>query len=147
MTLCLFAGKRLNVLALPYPTAQEPGSPGMVEMSSILGVAAIALGMVLTPGPNMMYLLSRSVTQGRRAGLISLAGVAVGFLVYPTAATFGLSALFAAVPELYLTVKFAGAAYLLWLAWQALRPGGRPCSLRCPWRPSTRRARSSPWAC
>ncbi len=72
----------------------------------------------------MMYLLSRSVTQGRRAGLISLAGVAVGFLVYLTAATFGLSALFAAVPELYASVKFAGAAYLLWLAWQALRPGG-----------------------
>ncbi len=96
----------------------------MVETSSILGVAAIALGMVLTPGPNMMYLLSRSVTQGRRAGLISLAGVAVGFLVYLTAATFGLSALFAAVPGLYATIKFAGAAYLLWLAWQALRPCG-----------------------
>ena len=96
----------------------------MVEIGSILGVAAIALGMVLTPGPNMIYLLSRSVTQGRRAGMISLAGVVVGFLVYLTAATFGLSALFAAVPEAYLAVKFAGATYLLWLAWQALRPGG-----------------------
>jgi threonine/homoserine/homoserine lactone efflux protein len=80
--------------------------------------------MVLTPGPNMMYLVSRSITQGRRAGLISLGGVAVGFLVYLTATNLGLSALFIAVPELYVAVKLAGACYLGWLAFKALRPGG-----------------------
>jgi threonine/homoserine/homoserine lactone efflux protein len=72
----------------------------------------------------MMYLVSRSITQGRRAGLVSLAGVAAGFLVYLTATNLGLSALFVAVPSLYLAVKLAGAAYLGWLAFQALRPGG-----------------------
>lgn len=81
--------------------------------------------MVLTPGPNMMYLVSRSITQGRRAGVVSLGGVALGFLVYMTATNLGLSVLFVAVPVLYLAVKFAGAGYLAWLAWQALRPGGR----------------------
>lgn len=96
----------------------------MIENSALLAVAAIALGMVLTPGPNMVYLLSRSITQGRRAGLISLGGVAAGFLCYLVAATLGISALFAAVPQLYLAVKLAGACYLGWLAWQALRPGG-----------------------
>ncbi|NEE32102.1 LysE family translocator, partial [Streptomyces sp. SID7982] len=50
----------------------------MVELSGALGVAMIALGMVLTPGPNMIYLVSRSITQGRRAGVVSLGGVAVG---------------------------------------------------------------------
>ena len=80
--------------------------------------------MVLTPGPNMMYLVSRTVAQGRRAGMISLMGVAAGFGVYLMAATAGITAVFAVVPGLYLAVKLAGAAYLLWLAWQAIRPGG-----------------------
>lgn len=80
--------------------------------------------MVLTPGPNMMYLVSRSITQGRRAGVISLGGVAVGFVVYLAAANLGVSLIFLAVPELYLALKLAGAAYLGWLAWKALRPGG-----------------------
>lgn len=96
----------------------------MVSLGNALGVAIVSLGMVLTPGPNMMYLVSRSISQGRRAGLMSLTGVAVGFLVYLAAATFGLSALFAAVPEIYLAVRLAGAAYLLWLAWKVLKPGG-----------------------
>ncbi|MBW6435426.1 LysE family translocator [Actinoplanes hulinensis] len=96
----------------------------MVTMSSVLAVSAVALGMVLTPGPNMMYLVSRSITQGRRAGLVSLAGVALGFLIYLTATNLGLSVLFVAVPELYQAIKLAGAAYLGWLAFKTLRPGG-----------------------
>ncbi|MDH6134473.1 threonine/homoserine/homoserine lactone efflux protein [Kitasatospora sp. MAA4] len=96
----------------------------MIGTNAVLGVSAVALGMVLTPGPNMMYLVSRSITQGRRAGAVSLAGVAVGFLVYLSAANLGLSVVFLAVPELYLAVKLSGAGYLAWLAWKALRPGG-----------------------
>lgn len=72
----------------------------------------------------MMYLVSRTVSQGRRAGLISLGGVAVGFLVYLTATNVGLSALFTAVPDLYLAIRLAGACYLAWLAFKTLRPGG-----------------------
>ncbi|WP_344383157.1 LysE family translocator [Streptomyces thermolineatus] len=96
----------------------------MVEASGVLGVAAVALGMVLTPGPNMVYLVSRSITQGRRAGVVSLAGVALGFAVYLLATNLGLSVVFVAVPELYTAVKLAGAAYLGYLARNALRPGG-----------------------
>ncbi|WP_116212998.1 LysE family translocator [Streptomyces olivoreticuli] len=96
----------------------------MVSVHAFLGMAAVALGMVLTPGPNMMYLVSRSVTQGRRAGLISLLGVAVGFFVYLLAAIAGIATLFALVPAVYTTVKLAGAAYLAYLAWKALKPGG-----------------------
>jgi threonine/homoserine/homoserine lactone efflux protein len=96
----------------------------MLTFPAAFGVFTVALAMVLTPGPNMMYLVSRSITQGRRAGVISLGGVAVGFLVYLTATNLGLSALFVAVPELYVAVKLAGACYLGWLAVQALRRGG-----------------------
>jgi threonine/homoserine/homoserine lactone efflux protein len=96
----------------------------MVELSGVLGVAMVALGMVLTPGPNMIYLVSRSIGQGRRAGVISLGGVAVGFLVYLLVTNLGLSVVFIAIPELYVAVKLAGAAYLAYLAWNALKPGG-----------------------
>jgi threonine/homoserine/homoserine lactone efflux protein len=92
---------------------------------TFLAFGLIALGMVLTPGPNMIYVISRSITQGRNAGLISLGGVALGFVVYMLSAAFGITALFLAVPFAYTTLKLAGAAYLLWLAWQALKPGGR----------------------
>lgn len=96
----------------------------MVTTSAVLGIAAVALGLVLTPGPNMLYLVSRSITQGRRAGLVSLLGVAAGFLVYLAAAAAGLATVFLAVPAAHTVLKLAGAAYLLYLAWQAVRPGG-----------------------
>ncbi|KAB8196461.1 LysE family translocator [Nonomuraea phyllanthi] len=90
----------------------------------LIGIALVSLGMVLTPGPNMIYLVSRSITQGRRAGLISLTGVVLGFLLYLTATCLGLTAVFAYVPAAYTALKLAGAAYLLWMAWNALKPGG-----------------------
>jgi threonine/homoserine/homoserine lactone efflux protein len=97
----------------------------MPHLSSLLGFALVALGMVLTPGPNMIYLISRSITQGHVAGLISLGGVALGFVFYMLCAAFGITALLFAVPYAYDALRLAGAAYLLWLAWQALKPGGR----------------------
>ena len=97
----------------------------VISMAAAAGMAVTALGMVLTPGPNMMYLVSRSISQGRLAGLISLGGTALGFVVYMTVANAGLAVVFVAVPWLYVGFKAAGAAYLAYLAWQALRPGGR----------------------
>jgi threonine/homoserine/homoserine lactone efflux protein len=97
----------------------------MPEMSNVIAFGLIALGMVLTPGPNMIYLISRSICQGRLAGLISLGGVALGFVFYMLCAAFGITALVMAVPFAYDALRFAGAVYLLYLAWQAVRPGGR----------------------
>lgn len=97
----------------------------MPEWTGLLTFAAIVLGMALTPGPNMVYLISRSISQGRTAGFISLGGVALGFLFYMLCAAFGITALLMAVPFAYDAIRFTGALYLLWLAWQTLRPGGR----------------------
>jgi threonine/homoserine/homoserine lactone efflux protein len=96
-----------------------------VSPAAALGLALTALAMVLTPGPNMLYLVSRSISQGRVAGLISLAGTGVGFATYMLTASLGLAVVFVAVPWLYMGFKAAGVAYLGYLAWQALKPGGR----------------------
>jgi threonine/homoserine/homoserine lactone efflux protein len=95
------------------------------DHSSLIAFGLIALGMVLTPGPNMIYIISRSITQGRVAGLISLGGVVLGFFVYMLCAAFGITALVMAVPLAYDALRFGGALYLLYLAWQAVKPGGR----------------------
>jgi len=97
----------------------------MPQISSLLAFALVCLGIVLTPGPNMIYLISRSITQGPAAGIVSLGGVALGFLFYMLCAAFGITALLLAVPYAYDALRLAGAAYLLWLAWQAVKPGGR----------------------
>ncbi len=86
--------------------------------------ALVALALVLTPGPNMIYCISRTLCQGRGAGMVSLGGVAAGFVVHLLAASFGLTALLLAVPMAFTAIKVLGAAYLLWLAWQAVKPGG-----------------------
>lgn len=97
----------------------------MPTAANLLAFALVALGMVLTPGPNMIYLVSRSITQGVGAGLVSLGGVALGLVFYMLCAAFGITALVIAVPYAYDALRLAGAAYLLYLAWQALKPGGR----------------------
>lgn len=97
----------------------------MPTTTSLLAFALICLGMVLTPGPNMIYLVSRSICQGPAAGIVSLGGVALGFVFYMLMSALGITVLIMAIPYAYDALKFAGAAYLLWMAWQALRPGGR----------------------
>ncbi len=96
----------------------------MPTLTHFFTFALVALGMVLTPGPNMIYLISRSISQGRSAGLISLGGVALGFGFYMLCAAFGITALLLAVPYAYDALRFGGALYLLYLAWQAVKPGG-----------------------
>jgi threonine/homoserine/homoserine lactone efflux protein len=97
----------------------------MIPVNELALFALAALVMVLTPGPNMVYLISRSLCQGRAAGVTSLFGVAAGFLVHMFAAAAGITAVFMAIPLAYQALKWIGACYLLWLAWQAVRPGAR----------------------
>ena len=97
----------------------------MIPATELALFSLAALVMVLTPGPNMIYLVSRSLCQGRKAGVTSLFGVAVGFLVHMFAAAIGLTAVFMAIPLAYELLKWLGAAYLLWLAWQAVKPGAK----------------------
>jgi len=97
----------------------------VISLAAASGIALVELGLALTPGPNMIYLVSRSISQGRRAGMMSLAGTAVGFVAYMTMANLGLAAVFLVVPWLYIALKVIGAIYLLRLAYKTLRPGGK----------------------
>jgi threonine/homoserine/homoserine lactone efflux protein len=113
----------------------------MIPLPSYALFVVASVLLVLTPGPNLLYLISRTLCQGRPAGIVSLAGTTSGSLVHMTAAALGLSAIFLAVPVLYDAVRWAGAAYLLWLAFDALRPqegGGLFAPRRLP-RESQRR--------
>jgi threonine/homoserine/homoserine lactone efflux protein len=78
----------------------------------------------ITPGPNMIYVISRSITQGPRAGLISLGGVIVGYLFYMFGAAFGITAFFQTQPNAAKILSACGALYMAWLGFNAIRPGG-----------------------
>ena len=96
----------------------------MPEFATLVVFAAACLALTASPGPDMLLIASRSVSQGRRAGFASLAGIQVGTYCHALAAAFGLSQLFVAVPMAYDVVRYAGAAYLLFLAWQTFRSNG-----------------------
>jgi threonine/homoserine/homoserine lactone efflux protein len=93
----------------------------MPSLDNFLLFAFASVLLVLTPGPNLLYLVSRTLAQGRAAGLVSMAGTTTGFIVHILAASLGLSAVFLAIPVAYDALRWAGAAYLLWLAWDSVR--------------------------
>jgi len=93
----------------------------MPDFSTLLIFAAAALALTATPGPDMLLIASRSAAQGRVAGLATFAGIAVGTYCHALAAALGLSQLFVAVPIAYDIVRYVGAAYLLYLAWNAFK--------------------------
>ena len=91
------------------------------EWSSHGIFVAAALVLLLTPGPAVLYIVARSIDQGRRAGLVSVLGVHVGTLAHIAAAAAGLSALLAASATLFSLVKYLGAGYLIYLGVRRLR--------------------------
>lgn len=93
----------------------------MIALNDLLLFALAALIMVLSPGPNMIYLISRSLSQGKKAGIISLFGVMCGFLFHILMVSFGLTAIFFAIPYAFIVVKFLGVGYLLYLAFNTIR--------------------------
>lgn len=91
---------------------------------ALLAFLAASFVLAVTPGPGVLYIVTRSVTQGRGAGLASVFGVALGNLGNALGAALGLAALFAASATAFLIVKYAGAAYLIYLGVQTWRTAG-----------------------
>lgn len=90
-------------------------------MSLLLAFALASLVLALTPGPGVLYVLARTLDQGRRAGLVSVAGVALGNLANAGAASLGLAALLAVSTTAFTVLQYAGAAYLVYLGVRTLR--------------------------
>ncbi|MBB1149352.1 LysE family translocator [Myroides sp. NP-2] len=97
----------------------------MIPFPQLALFALAALVLAITPGPNMIYLISRTLAQGKKAGLMSLFGVMVGFLFHILLVSFGLTAVLFAIPYAYTLLKWTGALYLVYLAFQALKPNGK----------------------
>jgi len=96
----------------------------MPDISTLALFAVACLALTATPGPDMLLIASRSTSQGRASGFAALAGIQAGTYCHALAAAFGLSQLFLAVPIAYEVVRYAGAAYLLYLAWKSFRSTG-----------------------
>ncbi|KUY26522.1 LysE family translocator [Elizabethkingia ursingii] len=97
----------------------------MIPIHDLILFIIAAFILVISPGPNMIYLISRTITQGRKAGLTSLAGVVCGFLFHIVMVSFGLTAVLFAVPYAYVVLKTLGTVYLLYLAYQAIKPNSK----------------------
>ena len=112
----------------------------MPAAETLLVFAALSLGLAVTPGPNMLYLVSRALAQGTGAGMISLAGCQVGSLAIMLCAAAGITAALMAIPYAWDVLRLGGAAYLMFLAWQCVKPGGQPlfAARRLPQEPAAR---------
>ncbi|MDR2231300.1 MAG: LysE family translocator [Flavobacteriaceae bacterium] len=97
----------------------------MIPIHDLIFFIIAAFILVISPGPNMIYLISRTITQGKKAGLTSLAGVVCGFLFHIIMVSFGLTAVLFAVPYAYVVLKTLGTVYLLYLAYQAIKPNSK----------------------
>lgn len=96
----------------------------VIPLATLLSFALTSFIIELTPGPNMTYLALVSASEGRRAGFATVAGVALGLTVIGLAAAFGVTAIIDASPFAYETLRWAGVAFLLYLAWDGWRGGG-----------------------
>jgi threonine/homoserine/homoserine lactone efflux protein len=92
----------------------------MPDIATIAVFAAATLAVLIVPGPSVLYVVTRSVAQGRAAGLLSVLGVHTGSLVHIAAAALGISALLAASATAFALVKYLGAGYLVWLGLRKL---------------------------
>jgi threonine/homoserine/homoserine lactone efflux protein len=97
----------------------------MPDAHSLATFIVAGLLLNLAPGPDVLYIVGRSLSQGRMAGVVSSFGIATGCLCHVTAAAVGLSALVLALPMAYDVVRYAGAAYLLWLGIRTIVARGR----------------------
>jgi threonine/homoserine/homoserine lactone efflux protein len=95
-----------------------------MESATLLTFTAAAFALAVTPGPDMLMVLTRSVAQGRVAGLVATLGICGGGYVHAVIAGLSLSGVLILAPYAFEIIRWLGAAYLLWLGWQALRGSG-----------------------
>lgn len=96
----------------------------MLDLATLLTFTAAAFALAITPGPDMLLIMTRSVAQGRVAGFVTLGGISAGCYFHALIAGLSLSGVLLLAPVMFEIIRWAGAAYLLYLAVQALRGAG-----------------------
>ena len=112
----------------------------MPTTPTLLTFALAAIALVAIPGPNLIYIITRGIQQGRRAAFVSSLGVQRGMVAHVLLATFGLSAVIASSPVLYDVIRYAGAGYLVWIGVSLLRKRGAPVGATVELRPASMRS-------
>lgn len=95
----------------------------MIETDTVIMFFTTSVLLALAPGPDNLFVMTQAAQQGRKAGLLVTLGLCTGLLFHTAAVTFGLAALFKASAAAFTALKFAGAGYLLYLAWLSFRAG------------------------
>ena len=106
-----------------FPESWVPAMDFIPDTPVLLAYVAGVIILTLTPGPDMTFFIGRAIAQNVKAGLAAFAGASAGLIVHSLFVAFGLSALIVASPALFTIIKVAGAAYLGWLAIDAIRNG------------------------
>jgi threonine/homoserine/homoserine lactone efflux protein len=96
----------------------------LIEQSQLIYFIAASAALTFLPGPDILFVLTQSISQGKMAGVATATGLCTGILIHTSAAALGISALIYKSALAFEIVEYAGAAYLLYLAWQALRESG-----------------------
>jgi threonine/homoserine/homoserine lactone efflux protein len=102
----------------------------MLDSPSLIAFIGAGLLLNITPGPDVLYIVGRSISQGRVAGVVSALGISAGCLFHIAAAAFGLSTLMLALPLAYDIVRYAGAAYLVWMGIRAIGTRARALAVQ-----------------
>jgi threonine/homoserine/homoserine lactone efflux protein len=121
VTLCL--NRRRVTVSRPKSRREQRGGPylrGVPSLSTLALFSVAALVLLITPGPAVIYIVTRTLGQGRRAGLVSVLGIHTGSVVHVVAAAFGVSAVLARSARAFDAVKLAGAAYLIYLGFRRI---------------------------
>ncbi|MDL2398553.1 LysE family translocator [Rhizobium mayense] len=103
-----------------------------MENTALLLFAATVLPLICTPGPDMLFVASQTLSGGASAGLRSTAGVCIGYMVHSTLVALGLAAIIAASPTLFTALRWLGVAYLLYLAFQLIKSSMKAGGIRLP---------------
>lgn len=92
-----------------------------MEISNLLYFIAVSMLLTIAPGPDILYVITQSITRGKRAGIATALGLSTGLIVHTTAAAFGVSAILQQSAIAFTILKYAGAIYLFFLAWKAFQ--------------------------
>lgn len=104
----------------------------MMDLSLMLSFLVVSVLLTLAPGPDILFVIAQSMSNGRRAGIMTALGLASGVIVHTLAAALGISAILYNSAFAFHIIKYAGALYLLYLAWQSVKEGASPLAATAP---------------